>query len=102
MSKNQVRRVSVDCAGLDKSQMLRALAGALSFGSHFGANFDALYDSLADDIQEHGALELELLNWSSQRMTKPNREILLSIFEDMQEELEPGMLRIKIVDRVIG
>jgi RNAse (barnase) inhibitor barstar len=82
--------------------MLRALADALSFEEHFGANFDALYDSLADNLQEHGALELELTNWSGLRMAKHNRETLLSIFEDMQEELEPGMLKVKIVELVIG
>jgi RNAse (barnase) inhibitor barstar len=100
--KDQVRRVSIDCSGLDKPRMLRALADALSFEEHFGANFDALYDSLADNLQEHGALELELTNWSGLRMAKHNRETLLSIFEDMQEELEPGMLKVKIVERVIG
>ena len=101
-SKENRRQISIDCSDLDKEQMLRALSQALEFGPHFGCNFDALYDSLADDIDENGALELELLNWSKMRMVRRNRETLIAVFEDLQDELDPGLLRVKLVERVIG
>jgi len=101
-SKGNQRQISIDCSGLDKNQLLRALSQALEFGPHFGCNFDALYDSLADDIDGNGALELELLNWSRARMTRRSRETLTAVFEDLKDELAPGLLRVKIVERVIG
>ncbi|MBQ9240636.1 MAG: barstar family protein [Duodenibacillus sp.] len=101
-SKPKQRQISIDCSHLDKSELLHALSNALHFGPHFGYNFDALYDSLWDDIEENGALELELLNWSKMRMTRSNRQTLISVFEEMQEELDPGLLRVKIVERIIG
>ncbi len=104
MMKEQINRreKSLDCTGLDKGSFLKAFGEMMQFGPHFGENFDALYDSLADDLDERGPLQVDLLNWSASRMNRASRETLIGIFEDLQQEFEPGMLRVRIIDRIIG
>lgn len=81
---NEMKQITIDCAGLDKAGVMQALARTFAFPEWFGCNFDALFDCL---IEGEVTATLKFQNWSFAHLSARDRAGFASVFEDAMDQL---------------
>ena len=91
----------IDCTGLDKAGLIKAIGEALQVPDWFGGNLDALFDILVDTETRR---VINIGPWGETKIAAKDRRVFENVFEDAVEEMKESAtpLKVRLVSKSFG